>query len=130
MDFRRAFRPRLDQFPSLTVPIGPVQRRRELRRRQQLSPPLPIFRRILICFIPSDSIRAFTASVVNTSRTKFVAVLSLTSIIRFTPSRSVRCSPSENSCRIPEPETLAGLHFLAFALLILNRFIIFMVEST
>jgi hypothetical protein len=28
------------------------------------------------------------------------------------------------------PETLAGLHFLAFAMLMLKRFITFMIEST
>ena len=71
-----------------------------------LSPPPPTLRMRRVSVRPSDCMRALTASAPpSASITRLVAVLSLITIISVTASRKVRCKPSENSCRMPEPET-------------------------
>ncbi len=53
--------------------------------------------------------RAFTVSDDTTSRTRFVAELSDTTIIRFVASRRVIFVPSANSVSTPEPGTFFSL---------------------
>jgi hypothetical protein len=62
-----------------------------------------------VVLMPIFSKYAFTASAVNRSSTMLVAVLSLSTIIRFVTSRSGSCTLSESSLPMtPEPLTLSS----------------------
>src|SRR5262249_15118895 len=74
------------------------------------TPPPPTFRSERVVLMPILSRYAFTMSAVKRSRIIFVAVLSLSTIIRCSTSRKGNCTPSEISlAMIPLPGTFAAL---------------------